>query len=622
MKRANCLRAAPALTSTAVTAVLLCLALTVGALSAFWDHTSNGQNRIQTGFLSAALWGSHTLSPDGSLDNRFSLSDPSNKLFDGVDWVPGMQCVRYLQVENTGTLPLSYTVSFSMRDQQLGEHLIFAIRPMEGCGGSLSPDSEHLVRGNEIETVRLQNSSLPPGYSNDIYEITCKMEEWEASYGRTSPDLRYDLDITLLVTQTGMPPSGGAVLASCWDDLRNAAPFGTILLTRDIHAPQEDLALHYPVNFDLNGHTLTIKSLHITDPDSSGRGMIGFRNGTLAATGQVLNSGYGIVVDAPQMQVHFSGINGIVFANGVVYEDGIPQEEAEAPPLTDGVYRIFHRRHLLWLSQQVNGGESFAAKEFQLMGDIDLYSMDWIPIGWQDAPNAAEFSGIFNGNGFTIRNLSIHREGSSLGLFGAVSGAVRNLSLEGVTISGADQVAALSGKCSGSVENCTVQNAKLSGHSRVGGLLGSSSGPVSGCSVINSVISGSGSSVGGLVGSTEEGDVSFLENAVSGCTITGFSDAGGLIGIKECSVRVLRCHVSDSQITINAGASPQFVYCGSLIGRAREFYMMDPRESEERYAETVVDNEIGAQVTVTANGSNALFNQYPPYTGVLEPVEW
>lgn len=326
----------PTLTGTAVMAFFLCLALTAGALAVFLDKVSNGPNRIQTGSLSSAFWGSQTLSSDGTLSNRFDLTDPANKLFEGVAWYPGTQCVRYLQVENTGTLPLSYTIVFSSLDHKLGEHLTFAIRPLNGCLGSPSSGSNKTVAGNQIDSITIENPFLPPDTtSKEIFEITCRMDEWDAFYGRTSPDLFFSLDITLLVTQTEITQPGGAVLCARWEDLLSVAPFGTVLLTQDIYAPQEALTLDRPVNFDLNGHTLTVRSLRMTD--SSRKGLVGFRNGSIIATGRTPDSDYGIVVDAPQVQVHFSGFSGTVYANGLVFEDGVPQIEPDPPSLADGI---------------------------------------------------------------------------------------------------------------------------------------------------------------------------------------------------------------------------------------------------------------------------------------------
>ncbi len=69
------------------------------------------------------------------------------------------------------------------------------------------------------------------------------------------------------------------------------------------------------------------------------------------------------------------------------------------------------------------------AKNYRLMADIDLSSVDFAPIGSEEIP----FTGRFEGNGKTLSNLSIERGAASqnLGLFGCIKGAeIVNLTLE------------------------------------------------------------------------------------------------------------------------------------------------------------------------------------------------
>ena len=64
---------------------------------------------------------------------------------------------------------------------------------------------------------------------------------------------------------------------------------------------------------------------------------------------------------------------------------------------------------------------------YHLKNDIDLWGVDWIPI--------ENFTGIFDGQGYIINNLTISVRQSNLGLFGSISNAViKNLGLEYVYI--------------------------------------------------------------------------------------------------------------------------------------------------------------------------------------------
>lgn len=62
--------------------------------------------------------------------------------------------------------------------------------------------------------------------------------------------------------------------------------------------------------------------------------------------------------------------------------------------------------------------------------DITL-SEEWIPIGNPDEP----FTGIFDGNGYVIDNLTVTKRTKDMGFFGAAEGAViKDLILENAKI--------------------------------------------------------------------------------------------------------------------------------------------------------------------------------------------
>lgn len=87
-----------------------------------------------------------------------------------------------------------------------------------------------------------------------------------------------------------------------------------------------------------------------------------------------------------------------------------------------------------------DSGEIYTAEElmnismtgnYTLMNDIDLSGIRWIPLGTSAYP----FSGVFDGNGYQITGMNIGTDavttGSDFGLFGVVTGTVKNLSVSG-----------------------------------------------------------------------------------------------------------------------------------------------------------------------------------------------
>ncbi|MEI7668008.1 MAG: hypothetical protein WCI62_03355 [Erysipelotrichaceae bacterium] len=106
-------------------------------------------------------------------------------------------------------------------------------------------------------------------------------------------------------------------------------------------------------------------------------------------------------------------------------------------------YQISTSADLETMACQVNSGAGeYNDSAYHLMNDIDLAGVNWIPIGTSLDP----FAGLFDGNGYTISNLSIISlvnaytvvDGAQLfetGFFGTLSGAnISDLTLDKFTI--------------------------------------------------------------------------------------------------------------------------------------------------------------------------------------------
>ena len=166
----------------------------------------------------------------------------------------------------------------------------------------------------------------------------------------------------------------------------------------------------------------------------------------------------------------------------------------------------------------------------KLMADISLEGISWIPVGYYDDSTWKEYSyaGTFDGGGHTISNLEIISADSDyLGLFGliAYTGAVKNLTLSDVEISGVDYIGGIAGYNRGTIENCNVSGS-VSGSDLVGGIVGYNVGTIENCSVFGSV---SGIyDVGGIAGySRSEGTI---ENCSVSGSVLGIYEVGGIAG--------------------------------------------------------------------------------------------
>lgn len=117
---------------------------------------------------------------------------------------------------------------------------------------------------------------------------------------------------------------------------------------------------------------------------------------------------------------------------------------------------------------------SYPTLDYILVSDLDMSGYpSFVPIGTSSTP----FTGTFDGNGYTISNLTIGScaspSGTGVGLFGDASGATfQDLHLENVNVVGDDSVGALVGLA----RDCTITNCSavgtVSGRITVGGLVG------------------------------------------------------------------------------------------------------------------------------------------------------
>lgn len=154
------------------------------------------------------------------------------------------------------------------------------------------------------------------------------------------------------------------------------------------------------------------------------------------------------------------------------------------------------------------------AKTYVVVSDIDMSGISWTPFA---------FSGVLNGNGFTIKNLSVSSGSGNLGIFTTISGTISDLKFENLTVA------------SSVYENVFV-----------GGVCGELTGVLSNIHVVSGSISGKTSYIGGIVGKMSSGTISRSSN---GATVQGEANdteggtAGGICGwfaggnISDCENR-------------------------------------------------------------------------------------
>lgn len=158
-------------------------------------------------------------------------------------------------------------------------------------------------------------------------------------------------------------------------------------------------------------------------------------------------------------------------------------------------FEISTAEQLYNFSEFVNSGNSLKNKYVELTNDIDMSSIkNFKPIGFE--VNPFQFKGIFNGNGYAIKNLEIRCNDYSLfdenylkydiALFGKLGGKVENLIVEDSVFDG--YCTAVFARSSVNdkqlIINCLSRNNKITGY-RCGELIDDFAGKIESCIALN-----------------------------------------------------------------------------------------------------------------------------------------
>lgn len=205
------------------------------------------------------------------------------------------------------------------------------------------------------------------------------------------------------------------------------------------------------------------------------------------------------------------------------------------------------------------------------------------------------FAGIFDGNGYSLTNVSITSDGSAAGLFRYVqeSGSVINLSVAGKIAPGgtASRTGGIVGVNYGKIENCTFTG-QITGDGEVGGIAGvnEKTGEIRRCQNNATVIGNH--SVGGIVGEnhgvlnncSNRGDINTygtevslnledltvenMEQINSTSNVSAHTDTGGIAGISDG--KIYYCSNSGTVGYQHVGYNT-----GGIVGRLHQGYLQN-----------------------------------------------
>lgn len=261
-------------------------------------------------------------------------------------------------------------------------------------------------------------------------------------------------------------------------------------------------------------------------------------------------------------------------------------EKPETDPDNENTYLITTPAELAWVAEQVNSKtEYFAGKTIKLMNDIDLSGSYWTPVGNVNDYPTVTFKGTFDGQNHVISNLTASDDAAvyaAAGLFGSITGTVKNVTLKNVNIRSthyAGAVVAYSSTNGATVENCHVDGGTIT-----------SVPEYTGSAYDN------GDKAGGIIGYYVTDD-KVTNCSAKNLTITAYRDFGGITGcgpqsgMTGCSVE----NITLVQDNTNGYKTEAITTVGALGGR-------DVTNGNQPY-----DGEFALAVTkkVVGNVSNA-----------------
>jgi len=211
----------------------------------------------------------------------------------------------------------------------------------------------------------------------------------------------------------------------------------------------------------------------------------------------------------------------------------------------------------------LNGCDTFWANSFLQTANIDMGSDQWTTTTGTDPDGGTAFSGTYDGANFSISNLDIAVSDDYVGLFGYVTGAIRNVNLDNTnSVSGENDVGALVGRLfSGTVSNSSSAVDVVGVDSAIGGLVGTNYGTISDSQATGNVTgSGDQTEMGGLIG--RQRSTGRVSNSYATGNVTGVDNVGGLIGEGDEGSTAAGVYATG----VVTGGSTSGVNVGGLLG--------------------------------------------------------
>ena len=283
-------------------------------------------------------------------------------------------------------------------------------------------------------------------------------------------------------------------------------------------------------------------------------------------------------------------------------------EEPDTDPDDANTYHITTPAELAWVAEQVNSRtEYFEGKTILLMNDIDLSGSYWTPVGNVNDYPTVTFKGTFDGKEHIISNLTASDDAAvyaAAGLFGSITGTVKNVTLKNVNIRSTHYAGAVVGFSS--TNGATIENCHVDG------------GTITTVPEYTGSAYDNGDKAGGIIGYYVTSD-KVTNCSAKNLTITAYRDLGGIVGcgpqsgMTDCLVE----NITLVQDNTNGYDSEAVTTVGALGGR-------DVTKGNQPYDGTfasAVTKKVVGNISDAQNLINALQSDAPVNITLTENVE-
>ena len=284
-------------------------------------------------------------------------------------------------------------------------------------------------------------------------------------------------------------------------------------------------------------------------------------------------------------------------------------EKPETDPDDANTYLITTPAELAWVAKQVNSKtEYFEDKTILLMNDIDLSGSYWTPVGNVNDYPTVTFKGTFDGQNHVISNLTASDDAAkyaAAGLFGSITGTVKNVTLKNVNIRSTHYAGAVVGYSS--TNGATIENCHVDG------------GTITTVPEYTGSAYDNGDKAGGIIGYYVTSD-KVTNCSAKNLTITAYRDLGGIVGCGPQSGMTTDCSVENIilvQDNTNGYETEAVTTVGALGGRD---VTNGNQPYDGRFASAVTKKVVG-NISDAQNLINALQSDAPVNITLTENVE-